>query len=97
MAVKHNEDWVKDRVKDILKARHAYYFMPSASQYGKSGIPDFIICLRGKFVAIETKALDDEGSPTQEEQMHKMRKAGGMTMVVNQYNLDKAAEWLDLL
>lgn len=91
----YGEDWVKDRIKDILKARDIYYFMPSANRFGKSGIPDFICCCRGIFIAIEAKATDPDPSEQQGVQMGLMEKAGGMTMLVNQYNLPKLEEWLD--
>jgi hypothetical protein len=32
--------------------------MPQSGPYGRRGIPDFIGCSRGRFFAIEAKALD---------------------------------------
>jgi hypothetical protein len=54
------EGKVKKDVKKLLKALKqrglAHWFMPSASIYGKAGAHDFICCIRGRFVTIETKS-----------------------------------------
>jgi hypothetical protein len=50
------EAQVKTKVKELLKKYNVFYFMPAASIYGKSGIPDFVCCINGYFVGIETKA-----------------------------------------
>ena len=47
---------VKAKVKAILKNLGAYYVMPVTSGYGNSGAPDFLVCIRGKFIGIECKA-----------------------------------------
>jgi hypothetical protein len=51
----YKEAQIKQKVKNLLKKYDVFYFMPSASVYGKSGIPDFICCLNGLFIAIEAK------------------------------------------
>lgn len=55
------EGKVKAEVKKILgRFEHkAWYFMPVQTGYGKPAL-DFIVCLNGKFVAIETKATSEE-------------------------------------
>ena len=49
------EGWVKDRIKEILDARKLKYFMPMTMGYGKSGEPDFDVCLYGISVKVEAK------------------------------------------
>ena len=90
-----DEAWVKDRVKDILNARKAYYFMPPASRFGKSGVPDFIVCYKGLFIGIETKARGNVPTELQEEQMRLIRGAGGVSMVIDEHNYVMVAEFLD--
>lgn len=36
------EGKVKKRVKEILDAMDAYYFMPTTAGYGRSGVPDIV-------------------------------------------------------
>jgi hypothetical protein len=50
-----SEKKIKEKVKKLLKKYNVFYFMPAASVYGKSGIPDFVCCINGVFVGIETK------------------------------------------
>lgn len=50
------ESAVKKKVKEILTDFRAFYFMPATGGYGKSGVPDIVGCVNGKFFAIECKA-----------------------------------------
>jgi len=79
---------VKDKIKKILKEHGAWYAMPMGTGYGNSGVPDFLVCLNGEFLAIEAKA--GKGVPTalQEKNMRDIEKAGGRTLVVNEKILE---------
>jgi pantoate kinase len=79
---------VKEKIKKILKERGAYYAMPIGTGYGNSGVPDFLVCLNGEFLAIEAKA--GRGVPTalQEKNMRDIEKAGGRTLVINEQSLE---------
>jgi len=50
------EGRVKKKVRSVLDALGAWYYMPAASPYGRRGIPDFVICANGQAFFIETKA-----------------------------------------
>ncbi len=79
---------VKEKIKKILKAHGAYFAMPMGTGYGNSGVPDFLCCVDGKFLAIEAKA--GKGVPTalQEKNMRDIKAAGGITVVINEDDLD---------
>ena len=79
---------VKEKIKKILKEHGAYYAMPIGTGYGSSGVPDFLVCLNGEFLAIEAKA--GRGVPTalQEKNMRDIEKAGGRTLVINEQSLE---------
>lgn len=79
---------VKDKIKKIFKEHGVYYAMPMGTGYGNSGVPDFLCCVNGQFLAIEAKA--GKGVPTalQEKNMREIRAAGGYTLVVYEGNLD---------
>jgi hypothetical protein len=81
------EGKVKKKVKKILDSVGAYYVMPVSGGYGRHGIPDFLVCWQGKFIAIETKA--GKGVPTalQYREMEKIVKAGGSALVINEDNI----------
>jgi hypothetical protein len=78
---------VKAKIKAILKAHNAYYAMPIGTGYGNSGIPDFLVCLNGEFLAIEAKA--GKGVPTalQLKNLREIEAAGGRTLIINEESL----------
>ena len=82
------EGKVKLRVKLLLTSINAYYFMPATHGYGSSGIPDFIACINGRFVGIECKAGKNKATALQEKNLNGITKAGGLSIVVNEKNVD---------
>lgn len=81
------EGRVKAKIRVKLDAWKVYYFMPPANGYGRTGIPDFIICVNGRFVAIEAKAGKGTTTALQDRELHAIFKAGGVSLVVNENNL----------
>jgi hypothetical protein len=63
--------------------------MPIGTGYGNSGVPDFLVCMKGRFVSIEAKA--GKGKPTllQEDNMRRIREAGGIALVINEFNQEE--------
>jgi hypothetical protein len=78
---------VKDRVKKLLIAMGAYYAMPVTGGYGVSGVPDFLVCYNGLFVGLECKAGKGKITALQEKALLDIRKAGGMSYVINEANI----------
>ena len=68
--------------------------MPIGTQFGNSGVPDFICCHEGRFLAIETKAPGKRRNTTvmQDKQIMGIHKAGGVAMVID--NADQLDEFL---
>ena len=79
---------VKAKIKAILKAHNIYYAMPIGTGYGNSGVPDFLCCVNGKFVAIEAKAGKGTTTALQEKNLTNVRESGGLAMVVNETNIE---------
>ena len=74
--MKTEEAALKDEVKAYLKKLGAYFYMPVPAGYGKQTV-DFLCCIRGRFVAIETKAKGKVPTPRQELCMREVIAAGG--------------------
>lgn len=76
---------VKDAVKKRLKELGIWYYMPVQNGMGVVGIPDFICCWEGMFLAIETKAPGKVTNltPNQEQRLKEIRDAAGLTIVVD--------------
>jgi len=78
---------VKERVKKVLKEIGVYYVMPVTGGYGVSGVPDFLVCYNGLFVGLECKAGKGKTTALQEKTLLDIRKAGGMSYVINETNI----------
>ncbi len=89
------EAQVKDRVKALCNKYGAYFFMVVPTGYGRRGVPDFLICHKGRFIAVETKR---DGivtpSPHQQRELDAVAAAGGVSLVINAENLDVLEEEL---
>jgi pantoate kinase len=83
---------VKEKIKKMLKEHGVYYAMPMGTGYGNSGVPDFLCCVNGKFLAIEAKA--GKGIPTalQEKNLRDIKVAGGIALVINEDGLEDLEE-----
>ena len=88
------ENAVKARCVEVIKKYRAYYFFPVTGGFGKSGVPDIIVCYRGRFLAIECKAGKNKPTALQEREMERIREAGGSTLVINEDNINELQEWL---
>lgn len=83
---------VKAKVKKYLTEMGAYYAMPATGGYGLSGTPDFLICYRGRFAAIECKANGNKPTALQEAALKRIMDAGGMAIVIDETNVDDLKE-----
>lgn len=81
------ESKVKAAVVKLLHKHGAYYFFPATHGYGRSGVPDVVCCVKGKFLAIECKAGKNVATVLQEREMNNIRVAMGHAMVVNEDNM----------
>ena len=78
------EKIVKLSVVKLLKQYGVYFFFPATHGYGKSGVPDIICCIKGRFLAIECKAGNNEPTALQKREILQIQQAGGMAMVVKE-------------
>jgi len=82
------ESKVKDKIKKVLEDNHVYYAMPIGSGYGRSGVPDFLCCVAGQFLAIEAKATSkDTPTALQIREMKRIEASHGMAMVIHEGNV----------
>ena len=86
------EKKVKDKVKKALEDLDVYYTMPFTAGYGNSGVPDFLCCIEGRFFGIECKAGKNTTTALQEKHLSDIRAAGGVSLVIDETNVDKVKE-----
>ena len=79
------EGKVKTAVKKRLKELGVWFCMPMGTGFGNSGVPDFLCCWDGQFLAIETKAPGKRSNTTtlQNIQIAGINKAGGTAVVID--------------
>ena len=80
---------VKKQVKKILDDLGAYHFSPLTSGYGRSGVPDIIVCYKGKFIGIECKAGKGKLTALQEHNIKQIKHNEGLAIVINEGNIEE--------
>lgn len=65
-----------DSIKDL------FYWKEHGGQYGTGGIPDIIICYKGKFIAFECKRPECKLTILQAITLKKIMLAGGLAVVI---------------
>ncbi|MDD4003431.1 MAG: VRR-NUC domain-containing protein [Clostridia bacterium] len=76
----------KDLIKKIMQYLKAvpelFCWKEHGGQFGTAGIPDIIICFKGKFIALEVKVGKNKPTILQEVTIRRILKAGGYALVV---------------
>jgi hypothetical protein len=74
------EGWEKKDVDAFLKQlgpQRCWSFKPFTAGYGKSGVPDYCLCVMGAFWGLEIKRPGKEPTEIQKRRMQAIREAGG--------------------
>ena len=82
------EGRVKAKVKKVLNELGAYYAMPVTNGFGNSGVPDFLVCLHGRFYGIECKANGGKPTLLQLKHLDDIQKAGGVALLIDETNVE---------
>lgn len=83
------EGKVKAEVKKWLKEKGIWWYAPVQNGMGVVGIPDFICCWKGRFLAIETKAPGKLAnvSANQDRVLNEIQGHLGIAVVVDSVEL----------
>ncbi|WP_195238610.1 VRR-NUC domain-containing protein [Romboutsia sp. 1001285H_161024_C4] len=80
----------ENKIKRYLdKLPKCWYFKVWAGPYSKSGIPDIIALINGKFVAIEVKAPNGKASELQKRNIDLINKCGGYGVILYPKNFEE--------
>lgn len=79
------EKKVKTAIKSWLDAQGYYHFSPIGGPFAVHGVPDIIVCARGRFIGIECKAPGKGTNTTANQDAHIARivTAGGVAFVAS--------------
>lgn len=90
------EGKIKAAVSKVIKnyGSDIYKFMPVPSGFGPSSL-DYILCIRGKFVAVETKKPGGKVTPRQGMTIRTIVDAGGKVFVID--SVEAIAEFIEFI
>lgn len=78
-----NETQLVEAIKKYLKTvPELFFWKEHGGQYGTAGIPDVIVCYRGRFIALEVKTQRGKPTVLQEVTIRQILKAGGIATIV---------------
>lgn len=69
-------------VRLLKRTPNLWYVKLHGANFQRAGLPDLIVCYRGRLFGFEVKAPDGEATPKQEHELAKMAAAGAATDVV---------------
>ena len=80
-----SETAFKNHVQRALKLLPNTWFVKTQER-GRRGVPDELICLNGRFIALELKCVGGKLSRIQEETLKAIQRAGGIAAEVSPRN-----------
>lgn len=88
----------ENKLKKYLKSKGAWVLKYwGGSVYTQAGVPDLLVCYKGKFIGIEVKAETGHASELQLKTIEQIKKAGGIAFVLFPKDYDKFVEWFETL
>jgi hypothetical protein len=77
------EAGIVEKIKAYLKTVPGCFFYKNhGGAYGTAGLPDLVICFKGRFAALEVKTATGKPTVLQEITLDRIRKAGGIAEIV---------------
>lgn len=92
------EKQFENKIKAYLKSKGAWFIKYWAgAQFTKSGIPDLLVCYKGKFIAIEVKAENGKPSDLQLYNLRKIEEAGGKSFLLYPKDFETLKKYIESL
>lgn len=77
------EKQFENKVKAFLKNNGCWFLKYwGGAAYTKSGIPDILVCCKGRFIAVEVKAPNGKPSDLQIYNLRQIDRAGGLAILL---------------
>ena len=89
------EKQIENKIKHLLATKGAYYFKHFGCKFSRAGVPDIVGVLNGRFLGIEVKREDGKTTELQEYHLEKIRKSGGIGIVVRPSNFEELKKILE--
>jgi hypothetical protein len=91
------ESKAKAQIKTFLKSlTDCFFFSPIGGPFATHGIPDIVVCLKGRFVGIEVKRPGNEQgtTPLQDLALQRITASGGLAFVASNVTTVKTQLYL---
>jgi len=75
------EKSIETKIKQYLTSIGAYHFKYHGGKYSRVGVPDIIVCYKGRFIGIEVKNEGGKLSPLQEINLQLIKNSGGISII----------------
>lgn len=83
MVVIAAEKQFENKVKVFLKDNDCWFLKYwGGAAYTKKGIPDILVCCKGRFMGVEVKAPDGKPSDLQIYNLRRIDRAGGLAILL---------------
>ena len=89
------EKSIENQIKKYLVINKIYHYKVHGNGFQRSGIPDIIACINGRFVGIEVKKPGGIVSNLQKINIAEINKSNGVGIVV--YSFEEAKQVIDEL
>ena len=89
------ESVFQQKVLKFLKDKKIYVIKFNASGLTKVGVPDILMCLRGRFVGIEAKTDTGKQSELQKYNAQEIIKSGGEYILLRPKQFDEFKELIN--
>ena len=83
-------DIVAAIMRMLKKWPRCFCWKEHGGMYGTAGIPDLIICYKGRFIGLECKVGRNTATALQQQTIRQILKAGGYAVVVKSVGEVKA-------
>ena len=79
------------KIKKYLQTLdRCFFWKEHGGQYGTAGIPDIIVCYKGRFIGLEAKVGRNNPTKLQSVTIEQIQNAGGIAVVVRSVDDVKA-------
>ena len=88
-----SEKQIQGQIEGLLRRNNVWFVRQRMDKKTsqRCGVPDFLLCVRGRFVAWEVKCGLGKTRPEQDKELEMIRLSGGRALVIRSYDEAKLA------
>lgn len=84
----------ENRLKKFLESEDCWFVKFFANGFTKTGVPDILVCCKGRFVAVEVKAQNGKPSELQKWNIRRIIEQGGYGVILYPDQFDDFKEMI---